>query len=423
MAANLWHLALLLMAAAQLAAACSPAQRSACAKAPGNLTRIQIPQLVIVTWDDAVTSQSYGIAQSIMGGLRQRNGCGVPSTFFVTTEDTIPAAVQALYFSNNEIATHTRTHPRYPSAEEIVGARDWLANQTGIPRSKINGYRAPFLLSNAVARRALTEAGFLYDSSIPDTAPSSVSPNVRSRTWPYRMDAGIAQAPCQTGQCRASERYPLWEVPLWAVADARQQPIATMDPTGDAFAIYKRELEWRMSGNRAPLGLFFHTGKSRGTSRGCRHWLAGRPLPNICATRCTSLVGESLSMPAAYTAPIQTLPEALTPACLIACLPACLPAHLPAQHPTCQLAPRPSCPPACLPTNPPACRPAVQPGPRGPAATLHQACDLNQGRVVCDKPAAAGLDAEPGACQPGGGPAQVCQAHRHCGTCLQHLCQ
>lgn len=260
MAANLWHLALLLMAAAQLAAACSPAQRSACAKAPGNLTRIQIPQLVIVTWDDAVTSQSYGIAQSIMGGLRQRNGCGVPSTFFVTTEDTIPAAVQALYFSNNEIATHTRTHPRYPSAEEIVGARDWLANQTGIPRSKINGYRAPFLLSNAVARRALTEAGFLYDSSIPDTAPSSVSPNVRSRTWPYRMDAGIAQAPCQTGQCRASERYPLWEVPLWAVADARQQPIATMDPTGDAFAIYKRELEWRMSGNRAPLGLFFHTG-------------------------------------------------------------------------------------------------------------------------------------------------------------------
>lgn len=60
--------------------------------------------------------------------------------------------------------------------------------------------RAPFLLHNAATRRALAAAGFLYDSSLPDTAPSAVSPSVRQRAFPYRMDAGIPQA-CETGGC------------------------------------------------------------------------------------------------------------------------------------------------------------------------------------------------------------------------------
>ena len=38
-------------------------------------------------------------------------------------------------------ATHTMTHVGNPSKEEIVGARTWLANATGIPESKIVGFR------------------------------------------------------------------------------------------------------------------------------------------------------------------------------------------------------------------------------------------------------------------------------------------
>jgi hypothetical protein len=61
-------------------------------------------------------------------------------TYFAST-DTIAAAVQSLYLSGSEIATHTVTHPGYPSAEEIVGCRDWLVNATGIPAEKITGFR------------------------------------------------------------------------------------------------------------------------------------------------------------------------------------------------------------------------------------------------------------------------------------------
>ena len=155
------------------------------------------------------------------------------------------------------------------------------------PPNHRHPHRAPFLLHNAATRRALAAAGFLYDSSLPDTAPSDVSPSVRQRAFPYRMDAGIPQT-CETGglyraavscalqliecfldlrqpvdgcarcnadrcdlmlcshhiagSCSASERWPLWEVPLWAAADAAGRPIASMDPAGDAYEIYKREV-------------------------------------------------------------------------------------------------------------------------------------------------------------------------------------
>lgn len=189
-----------------------------------------------------------------MGGLKNRNGCPVPSTFFVTCADTVPAAVQSLYLAGNEVATHTTNHVGNPGAQEIVGCRDWLANKTGIPRAKLSGFRcgwstpapvracdaqlaeaglprlaggasssppprthhhphapseppparshcrrAPFLLHNTATRAALAAAGFQYDSSIPDTVPSLISPSVQRRSWPYKMDAGIVQR-CDTGR-------------------------------------------------------------------------------------------------------------------------------------------------------------------------------------------------------------------------------
>ncbi|EFN51415.1 hypothetical protein CHLNCDRAFT_59244 [Chlorella variabilis] len=91
-------------------------------------------------------------------------------------------------------------------------------------------------------------------------------------TTPPGSDAAISTG---AGECSPKERYPLWEVPLWTVADAAGKPLDTMDPPGDAFKLYTREvprgrvgqerkaggqLARRLAGNRAPLGLFFHAG-------------------------------------------------------------------------------------------------------------------------------------------------------------------
>ena len=62
--------------------------------------------------------------------------------------------------------------------------------------------RAPFLLHDEQGRNALADAGFLYDSSIPDNVPSNISPSQEQRGWPYRMDQGIPQT-CDTGEAWA----------------------------------------------------------------------------------------------------------------------------------------------------------------------------------------------------------------------------
>lgn len=99
-----------------------------------------------VTWDDGISPFSYGLVEKILGGLKQRNGCPIPSTYYICVSgaptlplaygagcvawagwkgrarilllhagqivppcsspaaaDTIPAAVQALYMAGNEI--------------------------------------------------------------------------------------------------------------------------------------------------------------------------------------------------------------------------------------------------------------------------------------------------------------------------------
>ena len=100
-----------------------------------------------VTWDDGISPFSYGLVDKILGGLKQRNDCPIPSTYFIcvtgelfgsdsshcgmcvvsgsvvhcvccmpaqvslacsapAAADTIPAAVQALYMAGNEIGKH-----------------------------------------------------------------------------------------------------------------------------------------------------------------------------------------------------------------------------------------------------------------------------------------------------------------------------
>lgn len=41
------------------------------------------PACAAVTWDDGISPFSYGLVQQIVGGLKQRNDCPIPSTFYI----------------------------------------------------------------------------------------------------------------------------------------------------------------------------------------------------------------------------------------------------------------------------------------------------------------------------------------------------
>lgn len=80
--------------------------------------------------------------------------------------------------------------------------------------------RAPFLLHDEQGRKALADAGFLYDSSIPDNTPSNISPSLEERSWPYRMDQGIPQS-CDTGGWRLAGTTGLCSSSVQASTGAR----------------------------------------------------------------------------------------------------------------------------------------------------------------------------------------------------------
>lgn len=109
---------------------------------------------------------------NITGRHANRGGCAMPATWFVCPEwiaegwapqRSVPALVRQLFLGGHEIASHTLTHPRWPSAAEIVGARAWLNETAGVPLEAVRGFRAPYLSQDASQRAILRQAGFLYD--------------------------------------------------------------------------------------------------------------------------------------------------------------------------------------------------------------------------------------------------------------------
>ncbi len=69
----------------------------------------------------------------------------------------------------------------------------------------------------------LSEAGFLYDSSIVESIKASNG--VERRLWPYRMDAGIPQNRHRIKKgTETEETWPgLWEVPVWVLLHEGQR--------------------------------------------------------------------------------------------------------------------------------------------------------------------------------------------------------
>ncbi|XP_014675207.1 PREDICTED: uncharacterized protein LOC106815274 [Priapulus caudatus] len=236
---------------------------------PGNISSAQVPQMVLITFDDAVTMRAYDIYKKLVGERRNPNGCPIAFTFYVSHKYTEYSAVQNLYAMGHEIASHSITH-RTPSHwwkrvgtkqwnMEIGGERDIIANLSGAPTRDVSGMRAPFLSVAGDAQfSALWDAGFVYDSSISTmrTAPP---------IWPYTLDHALDRRTCTAG-CPARSYPGLWEVPMVTFAGRDGYPCAMVDGCPAAgsrertLAALRKNFRAHYDSNRAPLPLFFHVG-------------------------------------------------------------------------------------------------------------------------------------------------------------------
>lgn len=65
------------------------------------------PQLVMLTFDDAVTAANYKYIQEIFADRTNPDGCPAAATFFVSHEYTDYSKVHALWTEGHEIALHS----------------------------------------------------------------------------------------------------------------------------------------------------------------------------------------------------------------------------------------------------------------------------------------------------------------------------
>ncbi|CAG2121774.1 unnamed protein product, partial [Medioppia subpectinata] len=170
---------------------------------PGNIPVSQMPQIILITFDDAINDINWHIYDEVFQPHRTNpNGCPIRATFYVSHEWTDYGQVQTLYSRGHEMASHSVTHSfgeRFSKSQwhkEINGQREILHLYGGVNMEDIRGMRSPFLQGGGNKQfEMLYEANFTYDSTMPifENSPPY---------WPFTLDFASNHecmiAPCPT---------------------------------------------------------------------------------------------------------------------------------------------------------------------------------------------------------------------------------
>lgn len=231
---------------------------------PGGLSPGEVPQMIVITFDDAVHQPVFDLLEPILGRLHS-DGSPVPFTFFVSTNDSDYWLIHRLHAAGHEIAAHTMSHNTGIGTgfetwiREIEGCREALSRFAGIPRDQIRGMRAPFLAHNGPMYEALSALGFAYSSSVLESPGYlSPSPDDSNLIWPYTLHDGL-QHEGWTGTGSTESLPDVMEIPMWKLKEGENYH--GMDPGGSReslVAMLKENLTLRYNGNRAPLGIWLH---------------------------------------------------------------------------------------------------------------------------------------------------------------------
>ena len=101
---------------------------------PGGLDPKEIPQLIYITFDDAINDDNWKLYQERIfpSSKKNPNGCPIHGTFYTSHEYTNYAMVNKLWNQGHEIAAHSITH-RTPESwwEGNATIEDWFDEMVG----------------------------------------------------------------------------------------------------------------------------------------------------------------------------------------------------------------------------------------------------------------------------------------------------
>ncbi len=184
---------------------------------PGGIPVAKAPQFVVIGFDDNTRADGIDWAIDLFKNRKNPDGSDARVSFYLNTkglhewiqEDPVQlqAAMQRLAKSGHEIGNHTYGHhsdiytdnwerftqniihlSRSEWRTKISGASDDIVAKVGYPRTKIYGFRAPYLIYNRAMFQTLKDLNMTYDCSIEEGyAERFDGTNFR---WPYQLDTG-----------------------------------------------------------------------------------------------------------------------------------------------------------------------------------------------------------------------------------------
>lgn len=243
---------------------------------PGGLKADQVPQMVTITFDDAVNNNNIEAYQKIFDDKRLNpNKCSIKGTFFVSHKYTNYSAVQELHRLGHEIAVHSISHTPDKTYWEKASLETWTDEMTGVRKiiekfanitdNSVIGMRGPNLrLGGNTQFTMLENEGFVYDSTI--SARLSNPP-----IWPYFLQYQMPHACYGDRQnCPTQSRF-VWEM-VMNEYDRRIDPDSNEHVSGcsmidscggifsgeDLYEFLEFNFDRHYKSNRAPFGIYLH---------------------------------------------------------------------------------------------------------------------------------------------------------------------
>merc|ERR1712212_1072207 len=247
------------------------------AETPNNMDPRDIPQMIMITFDDAVNNNNIDLYEEIFNNRQNPNGCDIKATFFVSHKYTNYSAVQKLHERGHEIGVHSMSHNDSANfwseatpeewAREMAGARSVIQRFANISDHSVVGVRAPYLRVGGNNQFTMMEEHqFLYDSTM-------VAPLGEVPLWPYMLYYRMPHECHGHLQKCPSRSFAVWEMVMNEMDrrdslqhDATLPGCVMVDscfsykPNGDQFYNFLvNNFRRHNDTNRAPMGLNFHS--------------------------------------------------------------------------------------------------------------------------------------------------------------------
>jgi len=256
----------------------------ACETTEPKVTLADRPQIVYLTFDDAIRQLDYDLYMSqIFGGnYTNPNGCPIRGTFYVCARGNDYSLAHKYYSEGHEIAAHSITHRNNQEywknlnqsewEAEMGGMRQMLSTYANISEEAIRGTRAPFLQGGGDRQfNMMEEVGYTYDCGMPSQTNGFLA--LDEGRWPYSLDYSVVelQQACQVEECPTCSHPGIWTQPMLDLEDnligpdGHGYPCAMLDSClgneneDDVYNMLTKNFYKAYNGNtRAPIGFYTH---------------------------------------------------------------------------------------------------------------------------------------------------------------------